>query len=119
VDGWQMQCCGDPFSVGSAVEWSIAGELDVAFLASFLPRHEADRFTDAEEHHDGGVGSLRGVVTGIDAVFCSYATERAGSTMVPVEGSGLLVSCQTADGWEPAEADRQFVGYGVDLQVPE
>jgi hypothetical protein len=21
VDGWQMQCCGDPFSVGSADGW--------------------------------------------------------------------------------------------------
>ena len=29
VDAWQMQCCGDPFAVGSSVEWTLAGNIRV------------------------------------------------------------------------------------------
>jgi hypothetical protein len=32
VDGWQMQCCGTPFAVGSQVAWTL-GEADYLIAA--------------------------------------------------------------------------------------
>lgn len=113
-----MQCCGDPFSVGSAIEWTVSEEVDADFLASFLSAEDAERFTHAEEHHaDEGttLQPLKGVVRGIDAVFCSYTPRPAGRTLVPATGSGLMVRRESADGWETEERSLRFLGYGVDV----
>lgn len=48
VDAWQMQCCGDPFAVGSRVAWTLS-EPDREWLASdadgWHPETDDVRFT--------------------------------------------------------------------------
>ena len=38
VDEWQYACCGDPFTVGDRVTWTL-GAADLAFLAPLLGPH--------------------------------------------------------------------------------
>ncbi len=72
VDAWQMQCCGEPFRLGSQVAWTLChagqGWLEVVLGA------EAPRAVDAAEEHHGGIPEdtepIRGTVTRISAVHC-------------------------------------------------
>jgi hypothetical protein len=91
IDGWQMQCCGEPFRLGSQVAWTL-GAADPDWLEAMLG---ALQTVDAVEEHHGGVPEdtvpTRGTVTHIAAVHCRYAP-RSGSesrTLYPVAGSGF------------------------------
>jgi hypothetical protein len=118
VDGWQMQCCGDPFASGSAIDWTTGQTVDREFLASFLGHAAAARFTDAEEHHTEvtvELDRLIGVVRAIEAVFCRYVpSERdGGSVLAPAAHSGKAIPRSSADGWEKEKDGLTFVGYAV------
>ena len=65
IDGWQMECCGAPFEVGSRVEWT-CGTPDFEWLSDALD-DETPRSMDAAEDHHGPVahddlGRLSGTV---------------------------------------------------------
>lgn len=119
IDDWQMQCCGEPFAVGSLVTWTTYPISDRGWFAGFLDDATAAAITDHEDHHcstDERSQVRSGVVRSIDAVFCRY--RRRGNTMSPIEGSGVLLPRTTADGWEgddPSDDELRFVGYLVDL----
>jgi hypothetical protein len=125
VDNWQMQCCGDPISVGSTISWTVMPP-DHDYLTSVLGDAGAARVTDAEEHHGGDEGresrTMAGTVRSIEAVVCRYAPgDRSDSgTLVPVAGSEIITPLTAADGWESevdgSADDVRFVGYivGVD-----
>ncbi|MEV0372118.1 DUF6578 domain-containing protein [Streptomyces sp. NPDC050636] len=118
VDNWQMQCCGDPFSIGSRVSWKLI-DADKEWLADVVGAHVADRIDGAEEHHGGSADDAitEGTVTGISAVHCRYAP-RPGSadrTRCPVPGSGTRTALTSADGWTPDHGELQFAGYLVEL----
>jgi hypothetical protein len=123
-----MQCCGDPFSVGSTVSWTVMRP-DREHLASVLGDDEAARVTDAEEHHGGDEGreswEVTGTVRSIEAVVCRYAPHGGSDsrTLYPVAGTAIITTLSAADGWESdidgPEDDLQFVGYVVGLDVPE
>jgi hypothetical protein len=51
VDGWQMQCCGEPFRLGSQVAWTLRAA-DPDWLEAVLG---AQQIVDAAEEHHGGV----------------------------------------------------------------
>src|ERR1700761_1410621 len=109
VDGWQLQCCGEPFAVGSRVSWTLAP----------APREGAavllgDTVTvDGAEEHHGGVPDdapvTAGTVTGISA-----ATR-------PLSGSGeaagplAIQRVRRADGRE--RAGEFLAGYLVRLRT--
>ena len=91
VDGWQMQCCGEPFRLGSQVAWTLRAA-DPDWLEAVLG---AQQIADAAEEHHGGVPEdtmpTRGTVTHIAAVHCRYAP-RPGSesrTIYPVAVPGF------------------------------
>jgi hypothetical protein len=120
VDSWQMQCCGDPFTLDSNVMWSTAAVTGPSWYEDFLDVEVAASITDREEHHSDGRDLTRtsGVVRSIDAVFCRYqVVDRVGT---PVAHSGVLEPRTSADGWEDDEeigVDRSFVGYLVSLDT--
>ena len=122
VDGRQMQCCGDPFAIGSAVNWTTVPTVDREFLASFLGHAAAARFTDAEEHHTAGTAELdrlTGVVRAIEAVFCRYVpSERdSGGVRSPGAHSGKAIPRSSVDGWEKEKDGLTFVGYAVTVDL--
>ena len=118
VDAWQMQCCGDPFSVGSTVDWTVLAEIDREWISSFMGDEEAARFTHDEEHHGDLLPStphVIGVVTRIDAVFCRYGAVEGERALQPIAGSSRFEPRESVDGWEDHPADDHFAGYAVDI----
>lgn len=119
VDAWQMQCCGEPFRLGSQVAWTLRGT-DPDWLEAMLGA-DASRAVDAAEEHHGGVPDgtepIRAVVTRISAVHCGYAPSPGGDppSLYPVPGSGVLADVESADGWIPHRGDEHFAGYVVRL----
>jgi Family of unknown function (DUF6578) len=57
VDAWQMQCCGEPFRLGSPVAWTVR-EADPDWLEAVLGAGAAPGVNGAEEHH-GGIQARR------------------------------------------------------------
>jgi hypothetical protein len=106
VYGWQMQCCGEPFSVGARVTWTLH-EPDTDLLATVLG---PDVKIDAAEEHHGGVPEdapkTTGTVRRIEAVHFGYAPKAAERTEV-----------RSADGWTKDRGELKFAGYLVRLVV--
>jgi hypothetical protein len=115
VDSWQMQCCGEPFRVGSQVEWTL-GDADRDWINAMLGP-DAQQAADAMEEHRGGLPAetppTRGTVTRIAAARCRYAPRHGCDSRAryPVPGSGVLSDAESADGWTPDHGDLQFAGY--------
>jgi hypothetical protein len=81
VGSWQMQCCGEPFSVGQPVSWTL-GDADQDWLMTMLGADAQVTVDAAEEHHDGlpeETPRTTGIVSRIAAVHCRYA--RAGPAL--------------------------------------
>jgi hypothetical protein len=124
VEGWQFQCCGERFEVGSTISWTVAANPDRAFLADVLGAEGAASITDIEDHH---VELLRdepvvGTVRAITALFCSYAMPSASAKgLYPVRDTAVLEARDRADGREREEGNRRvFLGYLVDVdEEPE
>ncbi len=119
VDGWQMQCCGELFAIGSSVRWTTCAP-DGDYLATFLGDEEA-QVDAAEEHHSGDAEELEevsGTVTAIAALFGRYAPLPGSPNMLfPSLGSGVLFAREEATGWEEEVESMQFVGYVVELDL--
>jgi hypothetical protein len=119
VDDWQQQCCGAPFAVGGTVHWTLTGP-DTAWLATVLGPERAAAVDRAEEHHgrlpdDAPVTT--GTVTSIGAVHCRFRPLPGGNRRdrYPDAGTTTVTRRDSADGWEPADADLRFVGYLVEI----
>jgi hypothetical protein len=121
VDSWQMQCCGEPFHLGSQVAWTL-GHVDLDCLGAMLGA-DGQQTVDAAEEHHGGVPEdtmpTRGAVIRIAAVHCRYAPMPGSEsrTSYPVPGSGVLTDVELADGWTADRGDERFVGYLVQLEL--
>lgn len=121
LDDWQMQCCGDPFRIGSQVSWTLT-DAKKEWLTDVLGAETAETVDAAEEHHGGapeGAAPTVATVTAISAVHCRYAP-RPGDpdgTRYAVPGTGTLTALSSADGWTPDRDALQFVGYLVELAV--
>jgi hypothetical protein len=122
VDDWQMQCCGEPFHVGSEVAWTVSetGQTAQDRLESMLGANEHVKVDAAEEHHGGlppDTPRTRGTVARIRACHCRYEPSPGEDPRVlyPVPGSGVVSDLESADGWTPDRGGAKFVGYLVDL----
>jgi len=122
VTDWEMQCCGEPFEVGSRVTWTTFEASTAAkqeFAELFGP--EGAQVTDIEAHHgplhddQPTRAQTTGTVTAIKAVYWPRGL-RHGESGYPVTGRATLEPRISADGWEPEEeAGPSFHGYIVDL----
>ena len=121
VDAWQLQCCGEPFSVGDVVTWTLSSEPDREWLSNAIGATPANSVTHAEGHHGDLPESCprtTGRVTAIKSAFCRYAPVRADDkTLYPVSGSARLFDVTRADGWGKESGDVRFNGYLVTLDV--
>ena len=121
VDGWQMQCCGKPFAVGSHVEWRLNDAPDLDWLETALEPEIARRISYSEEHHDDPPGDhpLRhGTVVAIQAAFCQYApTGPDERKLYPVAGSTVRREVSQADGAMRDESGERFNGYVVEVEL--
>ena len=120
VEDWQMQCCGEPFSVGDDVAWTVGAIAAAGISPAFDGR--AELVADwVEDHHDVATQQrrLHGRVSSTRAVFCRWVPD-TGSVprlLVPEAGSGFAAAVDEADGWEVAPDGCGFMGYLVDLAV--
>lgn len=100
VEGWQMECCGNAFSTGSVVTWTVA-PVDHDFLDVVLGEELSAQVTDVEEHHHDPeattVQRLNGVVRSIRSVSCSYAKPDGASALYPVKNSAALTDVSSTD----------------------
>jgi hypothetical protein len=122
MDAWQMHCCGEPFSVGSSVSWTLASDPERDFLASVLGDQVAGTVTHWEEHHGGlpdDAPTTAGVVRFIRAVRCRYGRnpDHPQEALYPMKGSGTFTSVTSADGWDKDDGDVKFVGYLIELDA--
>ena len=117
MDDWQLECCGDPFSVGERVSWTVV-VADDGYLSNILGA-DADSITHAEEHHSddtANLPSVTGLVRSIHVVHYRLAASPQDSRMYyPVQGSGVLVSVQTAAGHEEPPPGLHHGGYVIAL----
>jgi hypothetical protein len=115
-----MQCCGDPFRLGSKVTWTLRGA-DPDWFAAMVGPFVRRTVAAAEEHHGGvpeDTPTTTGTVTLIAAVHCRYAPREGdpGPTD-PVPDSGVLTEVESADGWIADRGEERFAGYLVQLKL--
>jgi len=117
IDSWQMQCCGEPFHLGSEVGWTL-GTAHAERLAEILG---SGRPMDAAEEHHGGVPEdtepTQGTVTGIAGrpLPIRVGLWQELGNVLPGQGSGVLTEIESADGRTADRGDERFVGYLVQL----
>jgi hypothetical protein len=108
VDRWQLDCCGEPFLVGSRVSWALWYGRDFEWLADVLGPEVTINVDASEEHHGSGERAARttGTVSRIIQVHCRYGPH-------PLPRTGLLMTVAQAEKWVGAQGDRQFAGFLV------
>ena len=98
LEDWEWQCCGEPFGIGSEVEWGLTqlSPLDRSYLVEPLGDQAVERITHCETHHetDDDVQPVptRGRVQSITAVYWRLAPRPSEDprTHHPVAGSAVL-----------------------------
>lgn len=119
MDAWQLQCCGEPFKVGSRIRWTLTADHDLRFLADVLGDEVSARVTHREDHH-GGVPEdtlpVEGVVRSILAVGSrdGVRPDRHGGVS-PRRGTGTVTSVTSARGQDPDRPGARLVGYVIEL----
>lgn len=110
-DSWQMQCCGEPFSVGDKIEWTCAIPDERNAHGIKLDFHE--------EHHGDETHSISGTVK---RIMAEYSEDTRYDVPVVCEGDEVLrENVSYADGRETERGDddvilRHFWGYIVELE---
>lgn len=110
-EGWQMQCCGTPFSIGDEIEWTVfAFNRTVVGIDS-----QIDYIYDAHYETKDGLYILRGTVDRIDALFTKYEPSLDNPKM-QIPASGSLRSVSKADGCEEDIGELVFNSYFIILR---
>jgi hypothetical protein len=120
LTGWEWRCCGEPFAIGSGVEWNI-GLLSPehrAYVAEPLGDTVADAITHAETHHgdDPLPPTVRARVEAIWRVTWDRAPRPGDEsrTLYAVPGTGVVAPLSAVD--RSVVEDDRDEGYLVDLQ---
>ena len=114
-ESWQIQCCGDPFSVGDKVKWTCVFPSETKCAHGILI--DCD-----EEHHNGATHNVEGIISKIIAERSEYPK---GKSEVHYESIAVIhEELQYADGWESEydndeNTERTFWGYIVTLKDAE
>ena len=118
---WQMECCGEPFSVNDSVEWKLTDDPDVDWLEAAIGSDLAAQVTHQEDHHDLEENAVarKGKVRSIRCAYSRYAPAPGGDrrTLYPVPGSAEVRPAERVDGTEGVRGDLHFNGYLVELEL--
>lgn len=130
VDGWQQECCPEPFVVGSQVEWEVASATDGDWLSREVGDELAAQVTHVEDRHELHVdGELRVVVGRVERIRMVGHDE---SIVVPerrwgwrereivrMAGPTQVVDVRAHDDWFATSGTLSLTGYLVDLRPME
>lgn len=126
-----MECCGEPFGIGSTIEWVLRPVTDSRrkFFRSVFGDDAAARITDTEEGHsgdapeDGDLPVVTGIVRSIERVawVLQPRPEDLPMSMEPdvyaVPGSLVIEARSTAEVREDGETHPPRHGWLVNLDV--
>ncbi|MDR1483034.1 MAG: hypothetical protein LBI74_10455 [Synergistaceae bacterium] len=112
VSDWQMQCCGEPFKIGGAVEWLLH--------RNGKPSEIYDGLVDYYyQHHNNQWRELYKAVGVVDRIMALYyyeieppSEDKRGTREFFYKKA---VEVNEADGWEADDGDLKFRGYEVYL----
>lgn len=109
-EGWQMECCGQPFSIGDVVKWDV-----FAFNKTLNDVTQTIEYIyDAHYETSDGLLTLQGTVYQINAIYTKYKSSTDNPQfLIPV--SSLLKSIVKADGDEEEMNGMTFNSYIVVL----
>jgi hypothetical protein len=120
MEGWEFECCGEQFEVGSRVRWilGVVDRLGKDRFVALLGEAEASRLTHYETHHgphdDEVLTYATGKVAAIKAIYQSYDDKGR-----LVEGSAYAKDRASAVKFENEEVNGpRFRGYLIDLETP-
>lgn len=111
VDDWQLQCCGEPFEIGSRVTWTVMVDSLEGVRTSLGNSSHVDA---REDHHDlapEDAPMIQGTVRAIYAVTFAFESLPGGGSQWAA-GSARLRSITRAVG-----TDVEPMGYLVDIDV--
>ena len=120
---WQMQCCGEPFSVGTTVEWPLAPVADRGALILAMGQELAETVTHQEDHHGlllpENAPRTAGTVLSIRAIHGRYGrAQDQGNCVSQLRESATATLVGSADGWESEDPEgARFVGYVIELDA--
>jgi hypothetical protein len=119
VQNWQHECCGQPFSVGSTVHWTLA-EPEREYVESLFRPELSVQIDGAEDRHgvlaDDDTPDTVGTVTAIRSVQVRYAPAPDDERVqTPVPGSAELTEVNRSNGDEMRS--EGWAGYLVEILV--
>lgn len=116
---WQMECCGQPFSVNDRVEWNLTEEPEVDWIEAAVGVDLAVQVTHQEDHHelDGNAVARKGRVRSIRCAYSRYAPGPGGDGLYPLQGTAEIRPAERVDGTEDVHGDLRFNGYLVELDL--
>jgi hypothetical protein len=116
VDGVDMECCGEPFRIGSRVAWELRRNADAQWLTDVLGSDvpvRVDAYQVRHSEDDEVIEPTHGIVVRIQGVYWRRPDRRP----YPVPASGVLTERAEAEQATPDEDDLQFSGFLVGLKV--
>ena len=115
IKNWQMQCCGNPFSVGDSVEW-LAGKFDEPWTY----HKDVEAVDYFYEHHSSEWEKLFkviGRVTKITACYGILTPDPNGPTEANhIRTPGIMQPVTKADGWDEDIGEQELDAYIVCLE---
>lgn len=111
-ESWQIQCCGDPFSVGDKVKWT-------CIIPENYKNAHGTIIDFEEEHHGFATHAIEGIVTKIIAERSEFP--RGKREVWYYKAETIREELQHANGWESDKRDddtteRTFWGYIVEMK---
>jgi hypothetical protein len=113
IEDWQMQCCGEPFSIGSYVNWLV-----LKYYKPFIYHKDVDAVNYCYEHHSSDwkkLFKINGSVITITACYCFFIPDITDPTRhrkIKTPG-GATQPVTQADGWDEDIGEQEFGSYVV------
>ena len=116
AEGWQMACCGEPFTVGQSVTWPLTTRRNIQASQALVGAEVERDVTYLLELHAGPPDTdvpieMAGIVRSIKRYRCRHSQGQV------VPGSVEVVSVNDADGWAGDDEHMNLAGYLVTLDL--
>lgn len=113
-EGWQMECCGKPFTIGDIVRWPVVAWKKQIAVSNGESR-DSDYAYEAHGDSNEGLYILQGVVYQIDVLYTvRKPSDDDPRLMLPF--SDFFVTAEKADGKKEEIDGADFDAYIVSLK---